>query len=110
MKKKAVRDSVIRSLAREPGNYTISAYAQPVPGENNTANNNCTGGWVTMSIVGDVNGDFKVNMKDIALVARAFGSHCANYDYQGEPVSSNWNPNADIKRALLLPGLVPMNG
>jgi parallel beta-helix repeat protein len=69
------------------GNYTISAYALPVPGETNTANNNCTGGLVEVSIIGDVNGDFKVDMKDIALVARAFGS---------TPSSSNWNPNADV--------------
>jgi hypothetical protein len=26
----------------------------------------------------------------------AYGSHCANYDYQGEPASLNWNPNADL--------------
>jgi hypothetical protein len=42
---------------------------------------------VTVTIPGDVNGDFKVNMRDIALVARAFGS---------TPGASNWNPNADI--------------
>ena len=69
------------------GNYTISAYAWPAPGETSTAFNNCTGGWVCVSIVGDVNGDGIVNMKDIALVARAFGS---------TPSSNNWNPNADI--------------
>jgi len=74
------------------GNYTISAYAWPVPGETNTANNNCTGGWVIVSIIGDITGpngwpDGQVNMRDIAIVARAFGS---------SPGSSNWNPNADL--------------
>jgi hypothetical protein len=74
------------------GNYTLSAYAWPVPGETNTANNNCTGGWVIVSIPCDITGpkgwpDGTVNMRDIALVARAFGSM---------PGSSNWNPNADF--------------
>ena len=35
---------------------------------------------------GDVNGDCKVNMADVALVAKAFGSHTG---------SPNWNPLAD---------------
>jgi Ca2+-binding EF-hand superfamily protein len=37
--------------------------------------------------MGDVNGDGRVDLKDIALVARAFGS---------TPTSPNWNPAADI--------------
>jgi len=74
------------------GNYTISAYAWPVPGETNTANNNCTAGWVIVSLIGDVTGssgwpDGQVNMRDVALIARAFGS---------TPGSSNWNPNSDL--------------
>ena len=74
------------------GNYTISAYAWPVPGETNTANNNCTGGWVIVSLIGDVTGpsgwpDGQVSMRDVAVIARAFGS---------TPGSSNWNPNADL--------------
>jgi len=39
-------------------------------------------------------------MKDIAIIARAFGSHAANHDYPGEPASSNWNPAADISGSL----------
>jgi uncharacterized repeat protein (TIGR02543 family) len=74
------------------GNYTLSAYAWPVPNETNTANNNCTGGWVIVSIPGDITGpkgwpDGKVDMRDIANIARAFGS---------QPGSSRWNPNADV--------------
>lgn|GEM_PF-3101583 len=42
---------------------------------------------VVLTIPGDINGDFKVDMKDIALATRCFGS---------TPNSSNWNPNADI--------------
>jgi parallel beta-helix repeat protein len=77
-------------------NHTISAYAWPVPGETNIANNNFTSGVVTVTISGDLNGDFKVNLSDLTILARAYGSHCANYDYQGESAPPNWNPNADI--------------
>lgn len=74
------------------GNYTISAYAVPVSGETNTANNNSTESWVIVSLIGDITGpkgwpDGKVDMRDIAVIARCFGS---------KPGDSNWNPNADI--------------
>ena len=39
------------------------------------------------ALVGDVNGDGKVDMEDIVLVILAFGS------YPGYP---RWNPNADL--------------
>jgi parallel beta-helix repeat protein len=60
------------------GNHTISAYAWPVPGETDTSNNNFTGGWVIISIVGDITGptgwpDGKVDIKDISYVAKNFG-------------------------------------
>jgi hypothetical protein len=40
-----------------------------------------------ISILGDVDGNFKVDMKDIGFICRAYGS------YPGHP---RWNPNADI--------------
>jgi len=70
------------------GSYNISAYAWPVPGETNLANNNCTGGVVKVSIVGDINGDFKVNLSDLTLLAKA---------YNTKPGNPKWNPNADFK-------------
>jgi len=69
------------------GNYTVWAYAEPVQGETYTADNNFTGGWVKITIVGDVNGDGKVNLIDVFAVALAYGS------YPGHPT---WNPNYDI--------------
>jgi outer membrane protein assembly factor BamB len=74
------------------GNYTISAYAQPVPGETNIADNNFTEGMVTVAMVGDLTGpngvpDGKVDIRDIALVAKAFGS---------APGMPGWNANVDI--------------
>ncbi len=69
------------------GNYIISAYAWPLPGEINMADNTFTGGWIKITIVGDVNGDGKVNIIDTFSVALAYGS------YPGHPT---WNPNYDI--------------
>jgi len=39
------------------------------------------------SIPGDINGDGNVNLQDLVLLAKAYGS---------TPSASNWNPNADI--------------
>jgi hypothetical protein len=47
-------------------------------------------------LLGDVNKDGVVNLLDLAIIAAAYGSHCANYHYPGEPASPNWNPNADV--------------
>jgi hypothetical protein len=69
------------------GNYTTSAYAWPVPGETNTANNNLTGATIEVTIPGDVNGDGTVNILDAIQVSNSF---------LATPSSSNWNPNADI--------------
>jgi parallel beta-helix repeat protein len=62
------------------GNYTLSASIQPV-------NNNCTGGAVTVTIPGDVNGEGKVNMGDVVAILKAFGS---------TPGMPNYNANCDI--------------
>jgi hypothetical protein len=69
------------------GNYTMSAYAWPVQGETNTANNNFTGGTVEVTIPGDINGDGTANILDAILLSNA---------YLATPGSSNWNANADI--------------
>jgi hypothetical protein len=69
------------------GNYTISAYAEPLSGELDTADNDLTGGTVHVSIRGDVNVDGKVDMKDIGYIARIF---------MVSPSAPMWNGNADI--------------
>ena len=56
------------------GNYTVSAYAWPVPGENNTADNNFTGGSVKVAIPGDVDGNGRINMDDVVSLCKAFAS------------------------------------
>ena len=54
------------------GKYTISAYAWPVQGETDTADNNCTNGVVTVSWLGDLDGDFDVDEDDLWTFCGAF--------------------------------------
>ena len=69
------------------GNYTLSAYAEPLLGEANTTNNRFTYGIIHVTIPGDFNGDFKVGPADFALLSAAYGS---------TPSSPKWNPNCDV--------------
>jgi outer membrane protein assembly factor BamB len=69
------------------GNYTITAYATPVPDQTDTTNNSASAGQVLVTIPGDLDGDFSVGLKDLVLLAQAYGS---------TPGDANWNPNADI--------------
>jgi len=57
------------------GNYTITAEATPVPEETDTLDNKFKDGWIAIAILGDINADGKVNIKDIAPVARAYGAN-----------------------------------
>jgi hypothetical protein len=63
------------------GNYTISAYAWPVPDETDTEDNTLPDGWVLVTIPGDVNGDFKCEGKDIAIIAKACGTRAGQAGY-----------------------------
>jgi hypothetical protein len=69
------------------GNYTIGAYAWPVPGETDKADNAFTGGIVHIGIPGDVNGDNYVGIDDIFTMGLGFGS---------EAGSTRWNAIYDI--------------
>jgi uncharacterized protein (DUF2141 family) len=69
------------------GSYTISAIADTILGETDTADNTYNNGLVTVTIIGDVNGDGVVDIFDLVLVALGYGSS------QGEP---GYNPNADV--------------
>jgi hypothetical protein len=68
------------------GNYTLTAYAEPVQGsicvDNVPAVN-----WIVVTIMGDVNADFQVDIFDAVIIAMSFCSilNCALR-----------NPNADI--------------
>jgi parallel beta-helix repeat protein len=66
------------------GNYTLSAYAWPVPGETNLLNNNLTGSTVLVTIPGDAADPFLwVTSKDLTYLLGAYGTR-------------PYNPNADI--------------
>ena len=69
------------------GNYTIWAYAWPVQGETDTADNTFTDGIIYLGIPGDIKPDGTVDIYDALKLAAAFGSKLTD---------PNWNPNADI--------------
>jgi hypothetical protein len=69
------------------GNYTISAYAWPVPDETHTEDNTLIDGWVIVTIPGDVNGNHLADISDLVITVGTIPS---------APGWSNWNPNTDI--------------
>jgi hypothetical protein len=69
------------------GNYTLSAYATPVPGETSVVDNTYTDGIVKVTKVGDINGDGIRDMRDVGPAARGF------LTTPGVPF---YNPNADL--------------
>jgi len=69
------------------GNYTISAYAWPVPDEANTADNTFTYGLVSVTIIGDVDGNGNVNVLDAIDVSNSFGKGIGQ---------AGFNANADF--------------
>jgi len=63
------------------GDYTITAYVEPVRWETDTYDNTCFGGIVQITKPGDANGDGCVNVLDLIVVGNALHVY---------------NPNADI--------------
>jgi hypothetical protein len=71
-----------------PGeNFTLGAQANTVPSETNTANNVLYDGSVFIKMLGDVNGDRRIDILDVSAISLAYGSH---------PSQPKWNPEADI--------------
>jgi len=76
----------------DKGNYVMSVHAWPVEGETLMADNTRTGGNVTVAMVGDINADGKVDIKDVYAVARAYGTSLQGPD----PPGRRYSPNCDI--------------
>jgi hypothetical protein len=68
------------------GNYTLRFAADTVPGQEGIADNTLSA-TVTVTMPGDVDGNFKVDIGDIVVTLDAFGS---------TPRHPRWNANADI--------------
>jgi hypothetical protein len=69
------------------GIYAISAGVTMAIGAASLPDAAHVDGWVTVTTPGDINGDYKVGLEDLILLANA---------YKSTPRSLNWNPNADI--------------
>jgi len=69
------------------GNYTIWAYAWPLPDEADTTDNTLINGWVFVAMVGDVNADDVVDIEDVYAIALSYGTTHRQPGYK---------PNLDI--------------
>lgn len=74
------------------GDYVVSALAEIVPGEMNTADNSLTKGNVHVGIRDDVNGDGRVDVKDVYKVGLAYGTSLEGPN----PPGRTYDPNCDI--------------
>jgi hypothetical protein len=74
-------------------NYTIKAYAGPVPYEMNLSDNELTDGLVKIRCMGDVNGDGQVDGRDVLEAILAFRA------FPGHP---KWDPLLDLDRNNLV--------
>lgn len=75
------------STVFEKGNYTLNASADIVLGEAHPEDNTLNDGWVIVTIPGDIDGNFMVDIYDAILLAGKYNS---------KPTTPGWNPNADI--------------
>jgi len=74
------------------GNCTIWAYASPVLGETYTTDNNFTSGIVAVAMIGDVDANGKVDVKDVYEVALTYGTSLEGPN----PLDRTYDPNCDI--------------
>jgi len=75
------------------GNYTITTTASTILGETDTTDNTYIDGWVVETILGDVTGNYKVDILDIATIAKVYGT---------SPGHPKWNPNADLDNSNII--------
>jgi PKD repeat protein len=73
-------DPIINYVYTQDGNYTVTLTVIDVNGDNSTITKTIT---VTV-LIGDINGDGKVDIYDVAYVAKRFGTHEGDPDYDPE--------------------------
>jgi len=76
------------------GRYVIEAEASVVPHEIDTFDNVLSHSAVLVTILGDVNGDFTVNVDDLIALSESYGSASLG--------GQNWNPDADLNRDSII--------
>jgi hypothetical protein len=76
-------------------NYTMTAVAS-IPIDSNLSDNTLSDGGIKVRLLGDVNGDGKIDGKDLGMAAQAFASYGPNVLYPGSPAHTKWNPDADL--------------
>jgi hypothetical protein len=69
------------------GNYTVWAYVEPVPEETDVNDNTFVFDLVAVSHIGDIDGDFDVDIYDAVYLLAHYGTH------EGQP---QYDPNCDI--------------
>jgi len=68
------------------GRYILEAYVSAAANETDTTDNTQTL-WIAVTIRGDINGDFTVNILDAIILGNSF---------LATPGTQSWNPNADL--------------
>jgi hypothetical protein len=63
------------------GNYTVGAYASPVSSETDVGDNAFIDDWVVVTMPGDVDGDFDVDIYEIVSICAAYGSEIGDPRY-----------------------------
>jgi len=84
-------------------NYTISAVADTVPGETDTADNTYINGIVTVTIPGDTDGDGDVDYDDFIILAGAYGTSIGDPAYD-ESADFDSDGDVDYDDFILLAG------
>jgi hypothetical protein len=78
----------------EPGEHFIEVKATNQWGNEGYANATVT----IPALLTDLNKDGTVNIVDLYIVAKAFGSHGPDTPNPGDPPSENWNETADLNK------------
>jgi PKD repeat protein len=88
-----VSTPIINHTYMNVGNHSVTLNVTDNQGLWNTTTKS-----IAITFRTDLNKDGTVNIMDIAIVARAYGSHGPDIPNPGDPPSSNWNAIADMDK------------